>query len=65
MSENSRSDLETEVGVSELIISLRNELQIIELDLTLHKLTLILQGELNEIIDALIVHYQTEALKGN
>ncbi len=33
--------------------------------LTLHKLTLILQGELHEIIDALIVHYQTEALKGN
>jgi peptide chain release factor 1 len=33
--------------------------------LTSHKLTLILQGELNEIIDALIVHYQTEALKGN
>ena len=33
--------------------------------LTSHKLTLILQGELNEVIDALIVHYQTEALKGN
>jgi peptide chain release factor 1 len=31
--------------------------------LTLHKLTLILQGELNEIIDALTVHYQAEALK--
>jgi peptide chain release factor 1 len=33
--------------------------------LTSHKLTLILQGELNEVIDALIVHYQTEALKGD
>jgi peptide chain release factor 1 len=34
--------------------------------LTLHKLTLVLQGELNEIIDALTVYYQTEALnKGN
>ena len=31
--------------------------------LTLHKLTLILQGDLNEIIDALTVHYQTEILK--
>lgn len=31
--------------------------------LTLHKLTLILQGELNEIIDALTVHHQAEALK--
>ena len=31
--------------------------------LTLHKLTLILQGELNEIIDALTVYYQAEALK--
>jgi len=31
--------------------------------LTLHKLTLVLQGELNEIIDALTVYYQTEALK--
>ncbi len=31
--------------------------------LTLHKLTLVLQGELDEIIDALTVHYQTEALK--
>jgi peptide chain release factor 1 len=31
--------------------------------LTLHKLSLVLQGELNEIIDALTVHYQAEALK--
>ncbi|HIF03668.1 MAG TPA: peptide chain release factor 1 [Nitrospinaceae bacterium] len=31
--------------------------------LTLHKLTLVLQGELNEIIEALTVYYQTEALK--
>ena len=31
--------------------------------LTLHKLTFILQGELNEIIDALTVHHQAEALK--
>ncbi len=31
--------------------------------LTLHKLTLVLQGELDEVIDALTVHYQTEALK--
>ena len=31
--------------------------------LTLHKLTLILQGDLNEIIDALTVYYQAEALK--
>ena len=31
--------------------------------LTLPKLTLILQGELNEIIDALTVYYQAEALK--
>jgi peptide chain release factor 1 len=31
--------------------------------LTLHKLTLVLQGELNEIIDALTVYYQAEALK--
>ena len=33
--------------------------------LTLHKLTPILQGDLNEIIDALTVYYQTETLKGN
>ncbi|MDP6476885.1 MAG: peptide chain release factor 1 [Nitrospinaceae bacterium] len=31
--------------------------------LTLHKLTLMLQGDLTEMIDALIVHYQAEALK--
>ena len=31
--------------------------------LTLHKLTLVLQGDLTEMIDALTVHYQTEALK--
>jgi len=31
--------------------------------LTLHKLSLVLQGELNEIIDALTVYYQAEALK--
>ena len=31
--------------------------------LTLHKLTLVLQGELDEVVDALTVHYQTEALK--
>jgi peptide chain release factor 1 len=31
--------------------------------LTLHKLTLVLQGELTEIIEALTVYYQTEALK--
>jgi len=31
--------------------------------LTLHKLTLILQGDLDEIIDALVVYHQAEALK--
>ena len=31
--------------------------------LTLHKLTLVLQGDLSEIIDALTVYYQAEALK--
>ncbi len=31
--------------------------------LTLHKLTLMLQGDLTEMIDALIVHYQAEVLK--
>lgn len=31
--------------------------------LTLHKLDLILNGELEEIIDALILHEQTELLK--
>ena len=31
--------------------------------LTLHKLTLILQGDLDEIIDALAVYHQAEALK--
>jgi peptide chain release factor 1 len=31
--------------------------------LTLHKLTLVLQGDLNEVIDALTVYYQAEALK--
>ena len=31
--------------------------------LTLHKLSLVLQGELSEIIDALTVYYQAEALK--
>ena len=31
--------------------------------LTLHKLTLMLQGDLTEMIDALIVHYQAAALK--
>ena len=31
--------------------------------LTLHKLTLVLQGDLDEIIDALTVYYQSEALK--
>ena len=31
--------------------------------LTLHKLTQMMAGELTELIDALILHYQTEALK--
>ncbi|SVD70034.1 uncharacterized protein METZ01_LOCUS422888, partial [marine metagenome] len=31
--------------------------------LTLHKLTLVLQGDLDEIIDALTVYYQAEILK--
>ena len=31
--------------------------------LTLHKLTLVLQGDLSEIIDALTVYYQAEALR--
>ncbi len=33
--------------------------------LTLHKLTLMLQGDLTEMIEALTVHHQTEALKKN
>ena len=32
--------------------------------LTLHKLTQILEGDLEEILDKLILHYQAEALKG-
>ena len=32
--------------------------------LTLQKLTLVLQGELEEIIEPLILHYQTQAMKG-
>ncbi len=31
--------------------------------LTLHKLTQVLEGDLEEILDKLIIHYQTEALK--
>jgi peptide chain release factor 1 len=31
--------------------------------LTLHKLTLILDGELDELIDSLVTHYQAEKLK--
>ncbi len=33
--------------------------------LTLHKLSLIMEGDLTEIIDALTLHYQSEALKGS
>ncbi len=32
--------------------------------LTLHKLSLVMQGDLIEIIDALTLHFQTQALKG-
>jgi peptide chain release factor 1 len=32
--------------------------------LTLHKLSLIMEGDLIEIIDALTLHFQTLALKG-
>jgi peptide chain release factor 1 len=33
--------------------------------LTLHKLSLILEGDLDEIIESLQLHYQTQALKDN
>jgi len=33
--------------------------------LTLHKLSAIMEGALEEVIDALTLHYQSEALKGN
>jgi peptide chain release factor 1 len=33
--------------------------------LTLHKLDAVLSGELDEIIDALITHYQAEKLSNN
>lgn len=33
------------------------------INLTLHKIDLIMDGEIDELIDALITHYQTEALK--
>ncbi len=32
--------------------------------LTLHKLSLVMEGDLTEIIDALTLHFQTQALKG-
>jgi peptide chain release factor 1 len=32
--------------------------------LTLHKLSLVMEGDLTEIIDALTLHYQAQALKG-
>jgi peptide chain release factor 1 len=31
--------------------------------LTLHRLETVVEGDLDEIIDALVTHYQTEALK--
>ena len=33
------------------------------ISLTLHRLEAVMEGELNEIIDSLITHYQTEKLK--
>ena len=33
--------------------------------LTLHKLTAIMEGALDEIIDGLSLHFQSEALKGD
>ena len=33
--------------------------------LTLHKLTAIMEGTLDEVIDALTLYFQSEALKGN
>ena len=33
--------------------------------LTLHKLTAIMEGALDEVIDALNLYFQSEALKGN
>lgn len=32
--------------------------------LTLHKLDAVIEGDLNELIETLVHHYQTEALKG-
>jgi len=32
--------------------------------LTLHKLSFVMEGDLDEIIDALTLHFQTQALKG-
>ena len=33
--------------------------------LTLHKLSAIMEGAMEEVIDALTLHFQSEALKGN
>ena len=43
----------------------QNRLTDHRIGLTLHQLDLIMQGKLQQVVDALVVHYQSEALKTN
>jgi len=43
----------------------QNRLTDHRIGLTLHQLDLIMEGRLQSVVDALVAHYQAEALKGD